>query len=77
MPSLDLNHYGLRCLSPAQETELREYRDSLNPAELARNIQRLQDQLTGLAKRPTLDLQAATTPPLPDTTQGIRTRKAS
>lgn len=64
-------------LSPAQEDELIAHRDSLNPAELARNIQRIQDTLTGLAKRPTLDLQAAVAKPPPDTTRGIRTRKAS
>lgn len=64
-------------LSPAQEAELTAYRDRLNPAQLARDIQRAQDQLTGLARRPTLDLEAATAKPLPDTSRGVRTRKAS
>lgn len=64
-------------LSPAQEADLRARRDAINPAELARNIQRIQDQLTGLARRPTLDLEAATAKPLPDTNNSIRVRKAS
>lgn len=64
-------------LSPAQEAELTAYRDRLNPAQLARDIQRAQDQLTGLARRSTLDLEAATSKPLPDTSRGVRTRKAS
>lgn len=63
-------------LSPDQEADLRARREAINPAELARDIQRLQDQLTGLAKHPTLDLQAATTKPLPDTGRGIRLQPA-
>ena len=61
-------------LSPAQETELRERRDQLNPAEIARRIQSLQDQLTGLARDHTLALQAEAATPLPDTTRGIKLR---
>ena len=61
-------------LSPQQTEELIAHRATINPAELAREIQRLQDHLTGLAKRPTLDLVAATTKPLPDTTRGITLR---
>jgi transposase InsO family protein len=64
-------------LAPAQVAELIAYRDALNPAALARDIQRIQDQLTGLAKRPTLDLEAAVAKPLPDTKRSIRARKAS
>lgn len=64
-------------LSPAQEAELRAYRDQLNPADLARDIRRIQDQLTGLAKQATLDLQTATTKPLPDTARGVRPRNVS
>ena len=64
-------------LSPTQATELRHYRDQLNPAQLARDIQSIQDRLTGLAKQATLDLQAAQIRPLPDTTRGIRLHKAS
>lgn len=47
-------------LSPAQEAGLRDRRDALNPANLARRIQSLQDRLTGLARDTTLALQAAT-----------------
>lgn len=64
-------------LSPAQETELRARRDKLNPAELARRIQSIQDRLTGLARDKTLDLQAATATPLPDTSCGVKLRQAS
>ena len=65
-------------LSPDQQAELTAYRDSLNPADLARRIQTLQDKLTGLARAATLDLQAATAPkPVPDTTSSVRLRKAS
>ncbi|MDJ1372813.1 transposase [Gulosibacter molinativorax] len=63
-------------LAPAQIAELTAYRDSLNPAELARRIVSLQRRLTGLAQRPTLELEAATVKPLPDTSRGVR-RKAS
>lgn len=63
-------------LSPAQAAELSAYRDTLNPAEIARRIQSIQDRLTGLARRSTLDLEASLVKPLPDTTHGIR-RKAS
>jgi len=61
-------------LSTPQAEELRTYRSAINPAELARDIQRLQDQLTGLVKRPTLDLVAATTKPAPDTIRGVKLR---
>ena len=61
-------------LSKAQETELRARRDALNPAEIARRIQSIQDRLTGLARDATLTLQAAVTPPPPDTNHGVRLR---
>ena len=61
-------------LSTGQAEQLIARRAAINPAELARDIQRLQDQLTGLAKHPTLDLVAATTKPLPDTSRGIKLR---
>ncbi|MGO1949598.1 MAG: integrase, partial [Mycobacteriaceae bacterium] len=64
-------------LSTAQRNELPAHREALNPAELARRIQSLQDRLTGLARRRTLDLEAATTTTLPDATTGIRLHKAS
>ena len=68
---------GADVLSMAQRNELLARRDGLNPAELARRIQSLQDRLTGLARRRTLDLEAATTTTLPDATTGIRLHKAS
>jgi transposase InsO family protein len=65
-------------LSPAQETELRAHRQTLNPARIARDIQTLQDRLTGLARRATLDLEAAITPdPHLDTEHGVKLRNAS
>lgn len=64
-------------LSPAQEAELRARRDRMNPAEIARRIQSLQDRLTGLARHTTLDLQAAITTPTPDTARSIKFRPAS
>lgn len=64
-------------LSPAQEADLRARRDTLNPAEIARRIQSLQDRLTGLARNTTLELQAATTTPTSDTTRGVKIHKAS
>lgn len=63
--------------SPAQETEQRQRRDRLNPADLARRIQSIQDRLTGIARDTTLTLQAATERPLPDTDRGVRLRRAS
>ncbi len=62
-------------LSPAQEAELTTYRDGLNPAELMRRIVSLQDRLTASAKRPTLDLEASLTVPLPDTARGVKARR--
>lgn len=64
-------------LSPAQETELRARRDRLNPTDLARNIQSIQDRLTGLARDRTLTLQTETDKPLPDTAHGVKLRPAS
>lgn len=64
-------------LSAAQEAELRARRDRLNPAELARRIQSLQDRLTSLARDQTLALQAESTPTLPDTSRGVKLRPAS
>jgi len=61
-----------RVLSTQQTEELIAHRATINPAKLAREIQRLQDHLTGLAKRPTLNLEAAATKRLPDTTRCIK-----
>lgn len=65
-------------LSPAQQAELLAYRDSLNPAELARRIDQLQTRLIVLAKEKTDHLRIAQTPSaLPDVRKGIRVRAAS
>tara|TARA_R110002051_G_scaffold108532_1_gene181245 strand:+ start:9975 stop:10757 length:783 start_codon:yes stop_codon:yes gene_type:complete len=64
-------------LSTMQETQLRAYRYALNPANIARQIQTLQDRLTGLARDQTLTLLATTEKPLPDTEHGVRLRPAS
>ena len=62
-------------LSPAQESELRAYRDSLNPAAIARQIADLQTALLRLAKDKTEQLYLATIPTaLPDVRSGIRTK---
>jgi hypothetical protein len=60
-------------LSPAQEAELTAHRDSLNPAQLARQIADLQTRLLVLAKDKTDQLYLATIPSaLPDVRKGIR-----
>ncbi len=64
-------------VSPAQARELIERRDGINPAQLARDIQQLQDQLTGLARDATLNLAAATTKPLPNTSRGVKLRPSA
>jgi hypothetical protein len=62
-----------RVLSPAQEAELVAYRDSLNPAALARRIADLQTRLLVLAKDKTEQLYLASFPSaLPDVRKGIR-----
>ena len=61
-------------LSPAQQRELIAYRDKINPADLARRITTIQDRLTGLARDPTLALQATMDKPPPDTDRGVRLR---
>lgn len=60
-------------LSPAQESELLAYRDSLNPAKIAREIADLQNRLLLLAKEKTEQLHLAAIPAaLPDIRKGIR-----
>jgi hypothetical protein len=64
-----------RVLSPAQEAELVAYRDSLNPAALARRIADLQTRLLVLAKDKTEQLYLASFPSaLPDVRKGIRVK---
>jgi len=60
-------------LAPAQESELLAYRDSLNPAAIARQIADLQAALLRLAKDKTEQLYLAAIPSvLPDVRSGIR-----
>lgn len=60
-------------LSPAQQAELTDYRDSLNPARIARDITDLQTRLQTLAKQKTEQLYLSTIPSaLPDIRKGIR-----
>ena len=60
-------------LSPAQAAELIAYRDSLNPAQIAREIADLQTVLLKLAKEKTEQLYLASIPSaLPDIRKGIR-----
>lgn len=62
-----------KVLSPAQEAELLAYRDSLNPAQIARQIADLQNVLLALAKDKTEQLYLASIPTaLPDLHKGIR-----
>jgi hypothetical protein len=64
-----------RILSPAQESELLAYRDSLNPAKIGRQIADLQAALLRLAKDKTEQLYLAAIPSaLPDVRSGIRTK---
>ncbi|MCK5751726.1 MAG: transposase family protein [Mycobacterium sp.] len=60
-------------LSAAQRAELCAYRDSLNPAQIGRDIAALQDQLLLLAKDKTEQLHLAQFPSaLPDVRKGVR-----
>lgn len=60
-------------LSTAQQGELITYRDSLNPAQIAREITDLQNRLLILAKEKTEQLYLASIPTaLPDIRKGIR-----
>lgn len=62
-------------LSPAQRAQLTTYRDSLNPAKIAREIAELQTRLLVLAKEKTEQLYLANIPSeLPDVRKGIRVK---
>ncbi len=64
-----------KVLSPAQEAELIDYRDSLNPAAIARQIADLQAVLLKLAKDKTEQIYLASFPTaLPDIRKGIRVK---
>jgi hypothetical protein len=60
-------------LSPAQQADLIAHRDSLNPAQIGREIADLQNRLLTLAKDKTEQLYLSTIPSaLPDIRKGIR-----
>lgn len=62
-------------LAPAQQAELLAYRDSLNPARIAREVAELQTRLLVCAKEKTEQLYLATIPSaLPDVRKGIRVK---
>jgi hypothetical protein len=62
-------------LAPAQKAELLAYRDSLNPAKIARDIAELQARLLVLARDKTEQLYLASIPSaLPDIRKGIRVK---
>jgi hypothetical protein len=61
-------------LSPAQQTDLTAYRDSLNPLELARRIAELQGRLIDLAKDKTDRMRDKLERKHPDTDTGIKIR---
>ncbi|WP_344820464.1 helicase C-terminal domain-containing protein [Microbacterium soli] len=65
-------------LTSERTAELTAYRDSLNPAHIAREIDRIQQRLTWLAADKTRKLEAAELAKQPDPTAGVkpaRTRK--
>ncbi|WP_211218210.1 DDE-type integrase/transposase/recombinase [Ruania albidiflava] len=65
-------------LSPAQSAQMSTYRESLNPAKIARQIADLQNRLLVLAKEKTEQLYLATIPSqLPDVRTGVRVKTAS
>ena len=66
-------------LTKAQTLEMEAYKASWNPAALARNITRIQSELTALAKRGTVKLIAQTEArnKLPNTAKGIKLPQAS
>lgn len=64
-----------KVLSPAQTADLTAYRDSLNPAKIAREIAELQHRLLLLSQEKTEQLYLATLPAdLPDVTTGVHVR---
>ncbi|MBL5973803.1 MAG: transposase [Candidatus Leucobacter sulfamidivorax] len=59
-------------LTSEKAAELTAYRDSLNPAHIAREIDRLQQRLTWLAADKTRKLEAAEYAKQPDATAGVK-----
>jgi len=67
-----------RILSPAQERELLDYRDQLNPALINRRIEQLRTQLTKLGAPRTEELRRALREPVPpNVANGVKLRPAS
>lgn len=64
-------------LSPTQQAELRDHRNALNPAQLARGIAEEQNMLIKLAKDKSDQLRAGALKPLPDTSRGVQLRATS
>lgn len=65
---------GSNLLAKEQETVMVAYRDRLNPAKIARAIDRIQQRLTLHAKQKTQHLITELTPVLPDVNKGIKPR---
>lgn len=63
-------------LSSEKAAELITYRESLNPAHIAREIDRLQQRLTWLAADKTRKLEAAELAKQPDTATGVKRTRA-
>ena len=59
-------------LTSEKAAELTAYRDSLNPAHIAREIDRIQQRLTWLAADKTRKLEAAEYAKQPDATAGVK-----
>ena len=59
-------------LTPEKTAELTAYRDSLNPAHIAREIDRIQQRLTYLSAKKTRALEAAELAKTPDAKAGVK-----
>jgi len=64
-------------LSSTRQQQLLHRPAQINPAHLGREIDRLQQKLTGLARTPTLQLEAHHHKPLPDIHTAVKKRHAS
>lgn len=61
-----------KTLTRAQATELKAYRETLNPAAIAREINRIQYRLRHLTEEKTLTMEKALITPRPDVSTGIK-----
>ncbi|QIM19727.1 transposase family protein [Leucobacter coleopterorum] len=64
-------------LTPKKTAELIAYRNRLNPARIARDIDRIQQRLTYLAAHKTRTLEAAELAKAPDPSQGVKPVKTA